>query len=79
MTLHFCRIWTLIERERMFALENVYFTDCILRNMYEYRFIAHWDFDEVPILRYFRHVSELLQYISTTLVIYSKFLVEEFF
>ena len=35
----------------MFALENVYFTDCILRNMNEFRFIAHVDPDELVIMK----------------------------
>lgn len=34
----------------MFAQENVYFTDCVLRHMHEYRFLAHVDPDEMPIL-----------------------------
>lgn len=34
----------------MFAQENVYFTDCVLRHMHQYRFIAHLDPDEVPIM-----------------------------
>lgn len=44
------RLWTLVERQKMFAQENVYFTDCVLRHMHQYRFIAHFDTDEVPIL-----------------------------
>ncbi|KAG0728382.1 hypothetical protein GWK47_032609 [Chionoecetes opilio] len=44
------RLWTLVERQKMFAQENVYFTDCVLRHMHQYRFIAHYDPDEVPIL-----------------------------
>uniref|UniRef100_A0A0P4WAF5 Glycosyltransferase family 92 protein n=1 Tax=Scylla olivacea TaxID=85551 RepID=A0A0P4WAF5_SCYOL len=34
----------------MFAQENVHFTDCVLRHMHQYRFLAHFDPDEVPIL-----------------------------
>ena len=34
----------------MFALENVYFTDCILRNKDAYRFIAHVDPDEMLVM-----------------------------
>lgn len=37
-------------RQEMFAQENVYFTDCILRHMHQYRFLTHFDPDEVPIL-----------------------------
>ncbi|XP_045115112.1 uncharacterized protein LOC123506833 [Portunus trituberculatus] len=44
------RLWTLVERIKMFAQENVYFTDCVLRHMHQYRFLAHFDPDEVPIL-----------------------------
>ena len=46
----YLRLWTLVERQKMFAQENIYFTDCILRHMHQYRFIAHFDPDEVPIL-----------------------------
>lgn len=45
-----CRLWTLSERQRMFAQENVYFTDCLLRHMHQYRFIFHLDPDEMPFL-----------------------------
>lgn len=34
----------------MFALENVYFTDCMLRNMNKFRFIAHVDPDELIVI-----------------------------
>ena len=37
-------------RKHMFALENVYFTDCILRNKDAYRFIAHVDPDEMLVM-----------------------------
>lgn len=44
------RLWTVVKRPEMFGQENVYFTDCLLRHMHEYRFIAHYDPDEVPII-----------------------------
>ncbi|CAL4130621.1 unnamed protein product, partial [Meganyctiphanes norvegica] len=44
------RVFSVDQRENMWALENVYFTDCVLRHMHEYRFIAHFDPDEFPIL-----------------------------
>ncbi|XP_071529386.1 uncharacterized protein [Panulirus ornatus] len=44
------RLWTLVERTKMFAQENIYFTDCVLRHMHQHRFIAHYDPDEIPIL-----------------------------
>ncbi|KAK8738021.1 hypothetical protein OTU49_004354, partial [Cherax quadricarinatus] len=44
------RLWTLVEQYKMFAQENIYFTDCLLRHMHQYRFIAHYDPDEIPIL-----------------------------
>ncbi|XP_069948926.1 uncharacterized protein [Cherax quadricarinatus] len=47
------RLWTLVERSKMFAQENIYFTDCLLRHMHQYRFIAHYDPDEIPFL--FKH------------------------
>ncbi|XP_063597962.1 uncharacterized protein LOC134774573 [Penaeus indicus] len=44
------RLWVLTERAKLFAMENLYFTDCLLRHMHEYRFIAHFDPDEMPML-----------------------------
>ncbi|XP_042858644.1 uncharacterized protein LOC122244728 [Penaeus japonicus] len=44
------RLWTLLKREEMFTMENMYFTDCVLRHMHEFRFIAHFDPDEMPML-----------------------------
>ncbi|XP_037801383.1 uncharacterized protein LOC119596287 isoform X2 [Penaeus monodon] len=44
------RLWVLMERVKLFAMENIYFTDCLLRHMHEYRFIAHFDPDEMPML-----------------------------
>ena len=35
----------------MFSAENLYFSDCVLRHMHEYRFIAHHDLDEVPMIK----------------------------
>ncbi|XP_042877223.1 uncharacterized protein LOC122256526 [Penaeus japonicus] len=49
------RLWFLLEKPKRFAMQNVYFTDCALRHMHEYRFIAHFDPDEIPMLR--RHDS----------------------
>jgi len=45
------RAWTTTLRRHMFALENVYFTDCVLRNMNNFRFIAHIDPDELIIMK----------------------------
>ncbi|XP_042858160.1 uncharacterized protein LOC122244346 [Penaeus japonicus] len=44
------RLWILLERSKLFGLENMYFTDCLLRHMHEYRFISHFDPDEMPML-----------------------------
>ncbi|ROT70319.1 hypothetical protein C7M84_011419 [Penaeus vannamei] len=44
------RLWVLLERRKLFAMENMYFTDCLLRHMHEYRFISHFDPDEMPML-----------------------------
>ncbi|XP_037772488.1 uncharacterized protein LOC119568154 isoform X2 [Penaeus monodon] len=49
------RIWRHLEPAKMFSQENIFFSDCVLRHMHEYRFIAHFDPDEVPILP--RHES----------------------
>ncbi|KAG0720361.1 hypothetical protein GWK47_048638 [Chionoecetes opilio] len=54
------RLWVLVERSKMFAQENVYFNDCILRHMHRYRFIAHFDPDEVPILPKHDNFTHLL-------------------
>lgn len=60
------RIWRHLEPAKMFSQENIFFSDCVLRHMHEYRFIAHFDPDEVPILP--RHeslpglVADLLRY-----------------
>ena len=44
----------------MFAQENIYFTDCVLRHMHEHRFLAHLDPDEVPILPKHDNFTHLL-------------------
>nr|XP_027234582.1 uncharacterized protein LOC113825927 [Penaeus vannamei] len=44
------RLWVLLERSKLFGMENIYFTDCLLRHMHEYRFISHFDPDEMPML-----------------------------
>ncbi|XP_069970324.1 uncharacterized protein [Penaeus vannamei] len=44
------RLWTLLKQREMFSMENMYFTDCALRHMHEYRFISHFDPDEMPVL-----------------------------
>lgn len=54
------RLWTMVERKKMFAQENVYFTDCVLRHMHEYRFLAHVDPDEVPVLLKHDNFTHLL-------------------
>ncbi|XP_037784930.1 uncharacterized protein LOC119580847 [Penaeus monodon] len=45
------RLWFLVEKPKRFAMQNVYYTDCGLRHMHEYRFIVHIDPDEIPMLR----------------------------
>nr|XP_045611461.1 uncharacterized protein LOC123766416 isoform X1 [Procambarus clarkii]XP_045611462.1 uncharacterized protein LOC123766416 isoform X1 [Procambarus clarkii]XP_045611463.1 uncharacterized protein LOC123766416 isoform X1 [Procambarus clarkii]XP_045611464.1 uncharacterized protein LOC123766416 isoform X1 [Procambarus clarkii] len=54
------RLWTLVERKKMWAQENVYFTDCLLRHMHQYRFIAHYDPDELPVLLQHRSYTDML-------------------
>ncbi|KAK3887837.1 hypothetical protein Pcinc_008064 [Petrolisthes cinctipes] len=63
------RLWTLSERQRMFAQENVYFTDCLLRHMHQYRFIFHLDPDEMPLL--INHTS-FPEFLDSTLSSYKK-------
>lgn len=58
--LHTLRLWTLVERKKMFAQENVYFTDCVLRHMHQYRFLVHFDPDEVPILPHHHNFTHFL-------------------
>ncbi|KAK8738024.1 hypothetical protein OTU49_004356 [Cherax quadricarinatus] len=60
------RLWTLVKRKEMFAQENVYFTDCLLRHMHEYRFIAHYDPDEIPFLLQHNNYSHFLDYLITS-------------
>ncbi|XP_042858158.1 uncharacterized protein LOC122244345 [Penaeus japonicus] len=43
-------LWVLLEHSKVLAMENLYFTDCILRHMHEYRFIARLNLDEMPML-----------------------------
>ncbi|KAF2349503.1 Glycosyltransferase family 92 [Trinorchestia longiramus] len=57
------RLWTLVERKQMFSLENIYFTDCLLRNMHRYRFLAHFDPDELPVLLQHRSLPHLVQHL----------------
>ncbi|XP_037784924.1 uncharacterized protein LOC119580842 isoform X2 [Penaeus monodon] len=45
------RLWFLLEKPKRYAMQKVYYTDCALRHMHEYRFIAHFDPDEIPMLR----------------------------
>lgn len=52
----------------MFAMENIYFTDCLLRNMNSYRFMMHVDPDEVPVLLQHETLPELIADLSLTLV-----------
>lgn len=66
------RLWTLVERKKMFAQENVYFTDCVLRHMHQYRFIAHFDPDEMPILPKHYSFPEFLEDIVKRYVNYLK-------
>ena len=57
------RMWTHTERKRMFAMENIYFSDCILRNKDRFRFLAHFDPDELPVLLQHDSLPELVQYL----------------
>uniref|UniRef100_A0A0P4W3M0 Glycosyltransferase family 92 protein n=1 Tax=Scylla olivacea TaxID=85551 RepID=A0A0P4W3M0_SCYOL len=54
------KLWTQNERQKMFAQENVHFTDCVLRHMHQYRFLAHFDPDEVPILPHHDNFTHFL-------------------
>nr|XP_053627892.1 uncharacterized protein LOC128685389 [Cherax quadricarinatus] len=59
------RLWTLVEQYKMFAQENIYFTDCLLRHMHQYRFIAHYDPDEIPILPNHHNYTHFLEHMLT--------------
>ncbi|KAG7164854.1 putative Glycosyltransferase family 92-like 4 [Homarus americanus] len=59
------RLWTEVERKKMFAQENIYFTDCLLRHMHQYRFIAHFDPDEIPILPHHDNFIHFLHHLLT--------------
>lgn len=67
----FFRPWTMIARMPLFAMENIYFTDCVLRNMHRYRYIAHFDPDEVPVLLQQKSLPHLIKDINEKLVIKS--------
>ncbi|KAK7007477.1 hypothetical protein SK128_011403 [Halocaridina rubra] len=56
-------MWSRIEKMKEFILSSLYTSDCLMRHMHEYRYIAHLDPDEMPILP--RHDSYLtwLEYI----------------
>jgi len=45
----------------MFSLENSYFTDCILRNKIKYRYLMRLDPDEIPILKKYKTIPELIK------------------
>ncbi|XP_069164308.1 uncharacterized protein [Procambarus clarkii] len=60
------RFWTLVERKKMFAQENIYFSDCLLRHMHQYRFIAHYDPDELPILLHHHNYTHFLDHLTLT-------------
>lgn len=62
-------MWTLVERSKLFAQENLYFTDCVLRHMHEYRFIAHYDPDELPILLNHLKYTDLINHLMTQYVL----------
>ncbi|ROT65710.1 hypothetical protein C7M84_016314 [Penaeus vannamei] len=44
------KLWALIEHSKVLGMENLYFTDCVLRHMHEYRFLARLNLDEMPML-----------------------------
>ena len=44
------RVWISVQRRELFGLENIYFSDCILRNRHQHRYLMHLDPDELPIL-----------------------------
>nr|XP_045581618.1 uncharacterized protein LOC123745283 isoform X1 [Procambarus clarkii] len=54
------RLWTNTHRVQMFAQENIYFSDCLLRHMHQHRFIAHFDPDEVPFLLHHDNFTHLI-------------------
>lgn len=58
-------MWTSTQRTHLFALENIYFTDCILRFKNKFNFLAHFDPDEIPILKKHKTLKELLLYLKT--------------
>ncbi|XP_069164316.1 uncharacterized protein [Procambarus clarkii] len=60
------RLWTRVMLKEMFAQENIYFSDCLLRHMHQYRFIAHYDPDELPILLHHHNYTHFLDHLTTT-------------
>ncbi|XP_027227801.2 uncharacterized protein [Penaeus vannamei] len=44
------KLWAFIEHSKVLGMENLYFTDCVLRHMHEYRFLARLNLDEMPML-----------------------------
>ncbi|RXG51177.1 hypothetical protein Avbf_09644 [Armadillidium vulgare] len=58
------KIWTIKERKELFALENIYFTDCVLRYKDTAQFLAHFDPDEVPILKKHKNFEQLISYLQ---------------
>ncbi|XP_064092468.1 uncharacterized protein LOC135205592 [Macrobrachium nipponense] len=49
------RLWYLLEKPKVYLMGAMYYTDCLVRHMHEYRFIGHLDPDEIPML--LRHDS----------------------
>ncbi|KAF2360221.1 Glycosyltransferase family 92 [Trinorchestia longiramus] len=44
----------------MFGLENIYFSDCLLRNRDEFRYLLHLDPDELPMLGRYDSVQNFI-------------------
>lgn len=57
------KLWHIIERSKRIAMEVVFFADCVLRHMHEYRFIAHLDPDEVPMFFQFDSYLSYMDFI----------------
>ena len=62
-SLSISRLWTQNKRHEIFAMENIYFSDCIMRNKDDYRFLAHFDPDELPVMMRHRTLPDLMAYL----------------
>ncbi|XP_047501900.1 uncharacterized protein LOC125047633 isoform X2 [Penaeus chinensis] len=44
------KLWALMEPTQVLGMENLLFTDCVLRHMHKYRFLARLNLDQMPML-----------------------------